>query len=126
VAFTYSSTMTNNVSKIRFVIGDVTEDAGILPSGANFSDAELTGLVTLYGTWQAAALFACRAAAAQWASKASSVSIGDYSEARQQVTNLTALAKTLEETLPGAAAAAWSGTGMGLGASTVENIAVVE
>ena len=121
--FTYQPSLSSNVSKIRMVVGDTVEDAGILPGGGNFSDAELTALVTLKGTWQAAAVFACRAAAARWASKASSVSIGDYSEARQQAKNLTDLADMLEETLAGAAGA-W--TGMGLGTSTVENIAVIE
>jgi len=47
------------------------------------------------------------------------LSVGDYSESRQQVANLTALADTLEAKLPGG----WSG--MGLGTSTAANPAVL-
>ena len=118
--FTYLPTLGDDTSRIRFTIGDTVRDAGIRPDQANFSDEELAGLIIIHGNWQAAAIAAVNAARAQWAVKASSISMGDYSESRQQVANLTTLAKELTTMLPGQ----W--TGMGLGASTATNPAVIK
>lgn len=119
MAFTYD--ITTDRGKVRFVLGDITSAAGILPGGSNFSDAEIDTILTLAGTWQKAVPTLARAAAAQWGIKAASISIGDYSESRQQVANLNALADKYDTgTLPGA----WSD--MGLGTSTLANIAVVD
>lgn len=44
MAFTYDLTATGddlNISKVRLELGDNTEDDGVLPSGANFQDAEI-------------------------------------------------------------------------------------
>jgi len=108
-----------NSGKCRFTVGDTTSGSGILPAGGNFTDAEVEFAITLAGDWQHAAIYLLRVAAGRWGIKASSLSIGDYSEARQQVANLTALADTLEAKLPGG----WSG--MGLGTSTAANPAVL-
>lgn len=121
MSFTYS--VSTDLGKLRLAIGDVTQSSGILPGGGNFSDDEANTAITLCGSWQLAAPFLLRAAAAQWGVKAASLSIGDYSEARQQVKNLNDLADAYASgriPLPGA----WSG--MGLGTSTVDNIAVVD
>jgi len=117
VAFTYS--ISTNVGKCRFTIGDTTSGAGVLPAGGNFTDEEVETSIALAGDWQHAAIYLLRVAAGRWGVKASSLSVGDYSESRQQVANLTALADTLEAKLPGG----WSG--MGLGTSTAANPAVL-
>ena len=120
MSFTYLPGLGNDTSRIRVTIGDTTEGAGIRPGQANFSDEELAGLIIIHGNWQAAAIAAVNAARAQWAVKASSISMGDYSESRQQVANLTALSKELTTMLPGQ----WAG--MGLGTSSVVNPAIVK
>jgi hypothetical protein len=120
MSFTYLPGLSNDTSRIRVTIGDTTEGAGIRPGQANFSDEELAGLVTLHGNWQAAAIAAVNAARAQWASKASSINLGDYGETRRQVENLTQLARELTTSLPGQ----W--LGMGLGSSSAGNPAVVK
>lgn len=114
MAFTYD--ITTDRGKIRFYIGDVTSGAGPLPGGANYTDAEVDAVLTLCGSWQRAAIDLLRAAAVRWATKASSLSLGDYSESRQQAKTLSEMADKLEATLPGL----WSEAG--LGTSTVTNI----
>ncbi len=55
MAFTYTDTLLTNRDKVRFYIGDtVVDSAGVKPDGANFSDAEIAGLVTSEGSWQRA------------------------------------------------------------------------
>jgi len=117
MAFTYD--VTTDRGKARLTVGDNTSGSGVLPGGTNFTDAEVDAAITLCGSWQQAALFLLRAAAAQWAVKAASLSIGDYAESRRQAENLTKLAEALEAKLPGS----WSD--MGLGKSTVGNPAVI-
>jgi hypothetical protein len=118
MAFTYD--ITTNRGKCRFAIGDYTASSGILPSGGNFTDAEVDAATTLCGNWQSAAVYLLRAAATQWSTQATSKSIGNFSFSRETAQRLSDLADKLANTLPGA----WSG--MGLGASTADNIAVVE
>ena len=66
MAFTYSDTLTTDRDKIRFYLGDVTEDSGPRPSDANFSDNEIAGLVTAEGTWQRAVAAGFERLAAEW------------------------------------------------------------
>ena len=66
MAFTYAGTLTTNLDKIRFYLGDVTEDGGPRPSDGNFSDAEIAGLVTAEGTWQRAVAAGFERLAAEW------------------------------------------------------------
>ena len=56
MTFTYTQTLLTDRDKIRFAIGDTTEDSGVLPGGSNFSDEELAGLVTQEGSWEGAVL----------------------------------------------------------------------
>jgi hypothetical protein len=52
MALTYNGTLTTNLDRVRFYIGDQATSSGPKPAGANFTDAEITGLVTLEGSWQ--------------------------------------------------------------------------
>lgn len=54
MAFTYVGDLSTSLDKVRFHIGDTVEDAGPKPSDGNFTDAELSGLVTSEGSWQRA------------------------------------------------------------------------
>jgi len=64
---TYLGTLATDLDKLRFHIGDTTSSAGPRPSDANFSDAELNGLITLEGTWQRAVAAAFETLATEWA-----------------------------------------------------------
>lgn len=67
MAFTYTDTLLTDRDCVRFSIGDVTSGSGPKPADANFSDAEIAGLVTLEGTWQRATAGAFEALASLWA-----------------------------------------------------------
>ena len=66
MAFTYLGTLATDRDKVRFNIGDVTEDAGPRPADANFTDAEIDGLITAEGTWQGAVGACFERLAAEW------------------------------------------------------------
>ena len=63
---TYLGTLANNLDRVRFYLGDRVEDSGPLPADANFSDAELTGLITAEGSWQKAVAAGFETLAARW------------------------------------------------------------
>lgn len=67
MTFTYLGTLGTDLDKVRFHIGDTTSGSGVKPADANFSDAELNGLVTLEGSWQRAVAGAFEVLAAAWA-----------------------------------------------------------
>jgi len=67
VAFTYNADLSADRDKLRRAIGDVTEDSGQLPSGANFTDAELDSFIGEEGTWQKAVAYACETLGNAWA-----------------------------------------------------------
>lgn len=48
MAFTYNEALTDNISRVRFHAGLTEDVAGVM------SDAAITGLVTLTGSWQGA------------------------------------------------------------------------
>ena len=79
MAFTYNADLSTDRDKLRRAIGDVTEDSGMLPTGANFTDAELDSFVSEEGTWQKAVAYACETLANAWATsvtfKADGVSV---------------------------------------------------
>ncbi len=51
MTFTYAGTLATDLDYIRFKIGDTAvSPAGIKPLGANFTDAEITGLLAIEGT----------------------------------------------------------------------------
>lgn len=66
MAFTYTDTLATDRDKVRFYLGDVAEDAGPRPADANFSDAEIAGLVTAEGTWQRAVAAGFERLATEW------------------------------------------------------------
>ena len=66
MAFTYNGTLTTNLDRVRFHLGDVTENAGPRPSDGNFTDAELGALVTDEGTWQRAVAAGFERLATEW------------------------------------------------------------
>lgn len=77
MAFTYSTALTTNLSKVRHAIRDVTQNKGILPGGANFADEEINFEVTLTGSWQKAVPKLLRVAAIAWAARAAMMEEGD-------------------------------------------------
>jgi hypothetical protein len=66
MAFTYAGTLATDLDKVRFYINDVTENSGPKPGGGNFTDAELTNLVTAEGSWRKAVAAAFETLAAAW------------------------------------------------------------
>ena len=79
MSFSYSTALTADRDKVRFLIGDTVSGSGPRPSSDNFSNEELDGLITISGSWQGAAALACRALATGWMTEAKSVKIGEYS-----------------------------------------------
>lgn len=77
---TYVGDLSTSLDKVRFEIGDRVSGTGPRPDGTNFTDAELNALVTLDGSWQAAAAHALEVLANEWAAAAGSVGMADYRE----------------------------------------------
>lgn len=68
VNVTYNpDSITTDLSLLRLVIGDSDSKAGIRPNGANFSDAELIGIITAVGAWPKAIPVLLRTLAAEYA-----------------------------------------------------------
>ena len=66
MAITYTGDLGTSLDKVRFYLGDKTDGAGPLPADANFSDAELGGLITAEGSWQKAVAAGFETLAARW------------------------------------------------------------
>ena len=81
MAFTYdtSDPLGTNLGQVRFHIRDTVENAGPLPSSGNFTDAELNGLLTVYGTVNKSVSAAMGAIASQWSSYAN-ITVGPRRE----------------------------------------------
>lgn len=69
MTFTYAGTLATDLDKVRFYIQDVTANSGPKPDGANFTDEELGGLLTLEGSVGRAVAGAYEALAVIWAPK---------------------------------------------------------
>ena len=67
MALTYSGTLATDLDKVRFYIGDRVASSGPRPASANFTDAELAGLITTEGGWQKAVAAAFETLAGEWA-----------------------------------------------------------
>ena len=63
---TYVGNLSNNRDKVRFYLGDKEDGAGPLPEDANFSDAEIDGLISSEGSWQRAVAAGFETLAARW------------------------------------------------------------
>jgi hypothetical protein len=66
MAFTYDDALTADRDRVRFALQDTEIDSGPKPGNGNFSDNELSGLVTLEGEWQRAVAAGFEALAAIW------------------------------------------------------------
>ena len=70
MTFTYDNTdVDSNLARCRSQIRDVTEDAGPLPGGSNFTDEEINEGIVQGGTWQRACVMLYDALAAAWATE---------------------------------------------------------
>jgi hypothetical protein len=85
VTFTYVGTLATDLDKLRFSIGDTssTTGAGIKPDGTNFTDEELSGLMTAEGSWQRSVAGAFEILAATYA-RFVDITLGPRKEALSQ------------------------------------------
>lgn len=67
MALTYNPALSTNRDKVRFHIRDTTSGSGPLPSGGNFSDQEIDGMITIEGSWQRAVAGLCETLAMEYA-----------------------------------------------------------
>lgn len=51
MAFTYNDNLSADRDKVRFQLQDTCEGGGPKPNDGNFTDAEIDGLVSTYGSW---------------------------------------------------------------------------
>lgn len=66
MAFSYNGTLSTDLDKVRFYIQDTVSGSGPKPSDGNFTDDELSGLLTVEGCWQRAVAAAYEALATAW------------------------------------------------------------
>lgn len=66
MAFTYVDTLATDRDRVRFNISDTVESSGPKPSGGNFSDNEIAGLITSEGNWEKATAASFEALAGLW------------------------------------------------------------
>ena len=66
-AFTYNGTLDSDLERVRFYLGDTVNAAGPRPEDANFTDAEILGLIAVEGSWQRAVAAGFESLAASWA-----------------------------------------------------------
>ena len=66
MAFTYVGDLSTDRDKVRFWLQDTTSGSGPKPSDGNFTDAEIDGLVTTYGSWQRAVYAGLTVLAPAW------------------------------------------------------------
>lgn len=76
MTFTYVGDLSTDLDCARFYLNDTVEDSGPRPSDANFTDAELNGLLTLEGSWQKAVAAGFERLAAEWTRHPNSVADG--------------------------------------------------
>lgn len=66
MTFTYLGDLSTDRDKARFHLRDTDENGGPLPGDANFTDAEIDGLLTSEASWQRAVAAGFEALAAAW------------------------------------------------------------
>lgn len=66
MAFTYSGTLATDLDKVRFYLQDTVSGSGPKPADGNFTNAELTGLITTEGSWQRAVAAGFETLATAW------------------------------------------------------------
>jgi hypothetical protein len=67
MTFTYVGDLSTDLDNVRFNIGDTVENTGVRPSGSNFTDEEIGGLITREGSWQKATAAIYETLAAEYA-----------------------------------------------------------
>lgn len=78
MALTYDSTLSTDLAKVRFFVGDTTSGSGPKPAKANFADSELTELISIAGSWQKAVPLVLRTLANLWSGAATRETISIY------------------------------------------------
>ena len=81
---TYSATLADDVSRVRFWLRDTTSAAGPLPGDANFADSEIEELIALEGNWRRAVAAGFEALASAWM-RHPTFSSGDTSITRSDI-----------------------------------------
>jgi hypothetical protein len=66
MAFNYDDSLDTDRDRVRFRLQDTVENSGPKPSGGNFTDNEIDGLITNEGTWQRAVAAGFEALEAAW------------------------------------------------------------
>lgn len=83
MTFTYVGTLATDLDKVRFYIADRVVGSGPRPGGANFTDEEINGALTIEGNWQRtiAALF--EVLASEWSDEVN-ITVGPRREELSQ------------------------------------------
>jgi hypothetical protein len=92
MTFTYTAGSSTDANRVRLLIGDT--DSAASPQ---LADEEITDLLTMYGTYRAAAAGAADALAAKCARLATQKSMGQASLMWDRFNQLTKLAKSLRD-----------------------------
>ena len=96
MTFTYVGTLATDLDKVRFYLGDTSSisGAGIKPGGTNFTDEELTGILTAEGSWGRAVAGGYETLASLFAQQVD-ITLGPRREALSQAAErYTALSQT--------------------------------
>ena len=91
MAFSYAGSMSTDLDRVRFYLGDTEQGSGPKPNGENFSNDEVVGLITHEGDWRLAVAAGYETLAAMWAKNTSfSVVNGSFtrSDAAQRFLDL--------------------------------------
>lgn len=83
MTFTYLGDLSTDLDVIRFSIQDTIADIGVKPNGDNFTDEEISGLLTIEGTTNKTIAALYEALATVWAS-AVDTEIGSRKEKSSQ------------------------------------------
>jgi hypothetical protein len=83
MTFTYLGTLATDLDKVRFYIGDTTENAGPQPDSSNFTDEELNGIIGIEGSWQRSVAGAFEVLAALYGPQVD-ITLGPRKEAMSQ------------------------------------------
>lgn len=84
MAFTYAGDGSTDLDKVRFHVGDTTSGSGPLPSGSNFTDAELNWIISDAGSVDKAVAAALDAVSVRWSSYAD-ITVGPRKESYSQI-----------------------------------------
>jgi len=103
MSFTYLDALLLDRDRVRFALGDTSLAAGPKPADANFSDAEIAGLVTIEGTWQRAVAAAFETLASLWAKHVNFSADGMASSQSDVAAQYRESAKQWRQTYGGAA-----------------------